>query len=210
MEYKSDVEILEAFAKNTHRTIEAQEIPYPRTGIRTTQKFKRTVYMPINSARESFFVWFNDAYSVIGQTLIYSGAFIPLPSKTAASLDIRNRFILDKLNPFSKTRQNRTGSNTFDSRAIIIGNPDTAAKRLLMRAQVQKQILLALEMAPHYHVAVNPCNVDFVPELKGRSVIAIMNRHGWEMKPGNIERMFARIKKFGEVINQRHTEYKTG
>lgn len=200
MEYKSDIEILKAYAKSTHRTIEVEEFAYPRTGIRTTQKFKRTVYMPNNPSKTSFFVWFNDAYAAVGQQTIYSGAFIPLPFQISSSLDIRNKFILDKINPFSKTRQNRIGTDGFDSKVAIFGDIDTAAKRLLSRAQVQKQILKALELEPYYHIAINPYNIDFVPELDGKSTISILEPHGWEMKKESIESMFERIEKIREML----------
>ncbi|MEE4259999.1 MAG: hypothetical protein V2I62_09580, partial [Bacteroidales bacterium] len=99
---KSDIDILREFAKSTKRFIEVKELLYPRTGIGTTQKYKRTVFIPNNSERSSFFIWFNDPYSTIGQTTIFSGAFIPLSSKVKTSLRIRNRYILDKLNLFTQ------------------------------------------------------------------------------------------------------------
>lgn len=200
MEYKSDIEILKEFAKSTHRSIEMQEFAYPRTGLRTTQKFKRMVYVPNNPSKTSFFVWFNDAYSVIGQQKIFSGAFIPLPSKTASSVNIRNRFILDKLNPFSNARKNQIGSHSFDSKAVILGDVDTAVKRLLSRAEIQKQILKALEIESYYHVSINPYNIDFVPELKGQATFSILYPHGWIMEKNNIELMFGLIEKIRELI----------
>lgn len=201
MEERSDIEILQAFAKSTHRQIEVTETPYPRTGIHTTQKFKRMVYMPNDAGRKSFFVWFNDPYTKIGQTLIYSGAFIPIASRIKAKLEIRNRFILDKLNFFSKSKQNETGNKTFDSKAVILGEVDRAAKRFLSRSDTQKQILLALKIQPHYHITINQPNVDFVPELKGSGTFAILNAHGWEMEKENIERLFDRIEKIRGLMN---------
>ncbi len=174
MEEKSDIEILHDYAKSRHRTIEVTEIPYQRTGIRTTQKFRRTVFMPNNDQKTSIFVWFNDPYTkTIGQTVIFSGAFIPIPPRIKSSLEIRNRSVLDKLNFLSQTKNNKTGNTAFDSKAVIIGKPGGAAKRFLSRSDIQKQILQALEIQPHYHVAINQPKIDFVPELKGSATFSV-------------------------------------
>ncbi len=46
MEYKLNIEILREFAKSTNRIIVDKEIPYPLSGIRTFQKYKRMRYVP--------------------------------------------------------------------------------------------------------------------------------------------------------------------
>lgn len=202
MKEKSDIEILQDYAKSTHRSIEVTEIPYPRTGIRSTQKFRRAVFMPNDARKTSFFVWFNDPYTkTIGQTVIFSGAFIPLSSRIKSRLEIRNRFILDKLNFFSKSKSNKTGNGAFDSKATILGDFDGAAKRLLLRADIQKQILLALDIRPHYHVSINQPQIDFVPELKGSATFSVLNAHGWEMDTDHIESIFKRIEKIADIIH---------
>jgi hypothetical protein len=202
MEEKSDIEILQELAKATHRPIEVAEIPYPRSGIGTTQKFRRTAFMPFNENRSSFFVWFYDPYTQsIGQTVVFSGAFIPITSRVKSKLDIRNSFFLDKLSPFSKARRNKIGNSHFDQKVTISGEIDTAARRVLSRTDVQKQILKALAIEQSFHVSINHSNVDFVPELKGSGTFAILNTHGWEIEKENIERLFDRIEKIRDLMN---------
>ena len=201
MEDKSDIEILKEFAKSTNRSIEVKELLYPRTGFGTTQKYKRMVYIPNNSEKTSFFVWFNDPYSTIGQTTIFSGAFIPLSSKVRTSLRIRNRYTLDKLNLFTQLKDNKIGNSHFDSRVVISGNLDIATKRILSSSKVQKQILRAMEIESYFHISINHFNIEFVPELNEKSSIAIINHQGWEVDKTNIESMFDRIEKIRELIN---------
>lgn len=201
MEDKSDIEILREFAKSTNRSIEVKELLYPRTGIRTTQKYKRMVYIPNNPEKTSFFIWFNDPYSTIGQSTIFSGAIISLSSKIVSSLEIRNRYILDKLNFFSKTKDNKIGSKYFDSRVVISGTIDTATKRLLSKSKIQKQILMALEMESYFHISINQNKIDFVPQLQDHSNFSIINTQGWEIDKSKIESMFDRIEKIRELIN---------
>jgi hypothetical protein len=198
---KSDIDILREFAKSTNRFIEVKELLYPRTGIGTTQKYKRTVFIPNNSERSSFFIWFNDPYSTIGQTTIFSGAFIPLSSKVKTSLRIRNRYILDKLNLFTQMKDHKIGNSHFDSRVVISGNLDTASKRILSSSKVQKQVLRALEIESHFHISINHFNIDFVPELNEKSSIAIINHQGWEVDKTNIEKMFESIEKIRAIID---------
>ena len=200
MEDKSDIEILREFAKLTNRSIEVKELLYPRTGISTTQKYKELFSIPMNPRRTSFYIWFNDPYLNIGQSTIFSGAFIPLSSKIESNLEIRNRNILDKLNFFSKTKDNNIGQRHFDSKVVISGTIDIATKRLLSKSKIQKQILMALEMEGYFHISINQYKVDFIPELQDCSYFSIINQHGWEIEKGNIESLFNRIEKVRELI----------
>ncbi|MCB2208770.1 MAG: hypothetical protein KQH67_10820 [Bacteroidetes bacterium] len=197
---KSDIEILREFAKSTNRSIEVKELLYPRTGISTTQKYKRMVYIPNNPEKTSFFIWFNDPYLKVGQTTIFSGAFIPLSSKVKTRISIRNRYILDKLNIFKQSKNNKIGNINFDSSVVISGNPDAATKRILSSSKVQKQILKALEIESYFHISINQLNIDFVPELSEKSSISVINHQGWEVDKTNIEKMFESIEKIRAII----------
>ena len=199
MEEKSDIEILRDFAKSTNRSIEVQEIPYPRTGIGTTQKFKRMVYMPNNLENTSFFIWFNDPYLKIGQSTIFSGTFIPLPSKTNAKLNIRRKYFLDKLNIFSETKAIKIGNDHFDTRVVITGSLDAPAKRFLAQSKIQKQILMTLEIARFVNISFNEYKIDFVPELNTHPNFGIINRQAWEIDKNTIEHMFRRIESIREL-----------
>jgi len=201
MEDKSDIEILREFAKSTNRSIEVKELYYPRTGIRTTQKFKRMVYIPNNTEKTSFFIWFSDPYSTIGQMTIFSGAFIPLSSKIKSVLEIRNRYILDKLNPFAKTKDNKIGNEHFDSKVVISGNIDSATKRILSSSKIQKQILMALKIERYFHISINQFKIDFIPELNDKPYFSIISRQEWQVAKSNIESMLDRIEKIRELIN---------
>jgi hypothetical protein len=202
MEEKSDIEILQEIAKATHRPIEVAEIPHPHSGIGTTQKFRRTAFMPFNEIRSSFFVWFYDPYTQsVGQTVVFSGAFIPLTSRVKSKLDIRNSFFLDKLSLSSKARRNKIGNSHFDQKVTLTGEIDTAARRVLSRTDVQKQILKALAIEQSFHVSINHSNVDFVPELQNKSTMSIIDPRGWVTNKNHIESMFSIIEKIADIIH---------
>lgn len=197
----SDIDILRAFAKSTNRSIQVKEQLYPRTGIGTTQKFKRMVSIPNNPERSSFFIWFNDPYSTIGQTTIFSGAFIPISSKIKTSLKIRNRYVLDKLNLFTRSKNPKSGNSYFDAKVLISGDMDAASKSFLSSTKVQKQVLKALEIESYFIISINHFNIDFVPELKEKSSISIISQQGWEIDKTNIEKMFEIIEKIRAIID---------
>lgn len=200
MEDKSHIELLRAFAKATNRNIVISEELYPLKGFRATQKFRRMVYMPCNSEKNSFYVWFNDVYSFRYPSSIFSGAFIALPSAIKSAVNIRNRFILDRLDIFSKTRANKIGNYKFDSKAIISGNLGTDLKSLLFQSGLQNQILQALKIKPYIYISINEFKVDFIPELENRSILSIINRHDWVIEEPIIEKSFDRIETINRLI----------
>lgn len=198
---KSNIEILKEFAKSTNRTIVAKEIPYPITGIRTFQKYKRMIYVPNNTENSSYFIWFSDPYAKIGVPTIYSGAFIPISSKIKSSINIRNKNILDKLNLFSKTKSNIIGNYHFDSKVVISGNVDSSVKRLLSQTRLQDQLLKALQIEQSMNVSLSEYKIDFIPEFKGIPYLAIINPQSWIFERNDIEEMFRQIEKIRNIIN---------
>jgi len=200
MDEKSNIEILREFAKSTNRTITDKEIPYPLTGIRTFQKYKRMVCIPNNPENTSYFIWFSDPYGEVGYPIIYSGAFIPLPSKIKSKINIRNKNILDKINVFSKTSSNKIGNENFDSKVVISGNIDDSSKRLLSQSRIQNQLLKALEIERFTNISLNEYKIDFVPDLKDTSYLSIINPQSWDLGRNNIENIFKHIEELRNII----------
>jgi len=201
MEDKSDIKILREFAKSTNRAIVVRELPYPKSGIGIIQKMKRTVYVPNNIEKNSFFLWFNDPYYKIGQTTVFSGAFIPISSRIKSKLNIRKRNILDKLKILSKTKTIKIGNDYFDSRVVISGDLDMESKRFLSQSRIQKQILKALKIESNTLISINEYKIDFVPELNHSPYLSIINRYGWDIDKNKIEIIFNQIEKIRDVIN---------
>ena len=197
---KSNIEILSEFARNTNRAIVSKEIPYPLTGIRTFQQYKRMIYISNNSENTSFLIWFSDPYAKVGLPTIYCGAFIPLPTNVKSKIKIRNRNTLDRLNVFSKTKTILTGNNSFDSKVVISGNMDSSAKELLSRSKTQYQLLKALKIEKLMTISLNEYKIDFLPELSNTPYIAILNQQGWNLDRDCIENMFKEIESLRNTI----------
>ncbi len=200
MEEKSNIEILKEFANKSNRKIVAKEIQQPVSGIRKLPKYQRKIYVPYDLDSTSFFIWYSDAYGGVGYPIIYCGAFIPISSRIKSKINIRNRYIVDKFNIFSKSNKNAIGNDYFDSRVVISGNVDVAAKRFLSQSKIQDQLLAGLEIDKFINISINEHNVDFVPELKNMSYLSIINPQSWYLERDEIETLFRQIEKIRKII----------
>lgn len=201
MEEKSNIEVVKDFAKSTNRLVVAEELPYPLTGIRTFQKYRRMIFIPNNKEKTSFFIWFSDPYAKIGLPTIFSGAFIPLPSNIKAKINIRNMNVLDKVNVISKAKSNKIGSDYFDSKVIITGEIDSTVKRFLTQPRIYDQLLKALKINSAINISINEYPLDFVPELSNTSYLAIINPQSWDLESVEIEKIFRQIEKVRDAID---------
>lgn len=201
MEEKTNIEKLREIAKATNRTIDSMEIPYPVSGIRTFQKFKRMIFIPNNARKTSYFVWFSDPYAKAGYSTIFCGAFIPLKSNIKSRFNIRNKNILDKINIFSSTKENRVGNYLFDSRVVITGNIESEEKRFLSKSRIQKEFLKALEIDSFINITINEYKLDFVPELKNNPYLGIINPQSWNLEKDYIENLFNQIERIRDIID---------
>jgi len=201
MEDKSNIDILEEFARSTNREIIHKEIPFPLTGIRTFRKFKKYVYVPYDKLeRDNFFIWYSNPYARVGNYTVFSGAFIPISSRVKSKISIRSKNILDKVNVFSQSRHNKIGSESFDSKVVISGDIDSAAKKLLSQSRIQSQLLKALGIATFTTISINEFDIDFVPELKGKSYLSIINPQSWELEKTGIDKIFRQMEKIRNII----------
>ena len=201
MEDKTSEDIIKEFARITNRVAVIKNIPVSMSGFRSFQKYKKLVYMPYDSSNTNYFVWLSDPYARVGIPTVISGAFIPISSRVKSKLNIRSKFFLDRLNFLSRSKSNEFGSDKFNSKVVVTGNVDGAEKRLLSQPRIQNQILEALRIANDTTISINEYNIDFVPKLKGKSYLSIINPQGWELERDKIEEIFRRMEKIRNIIS---------
>jgi len=201
MEDRSSKDIIEEYARITRRVAVYNETPYKLSGVYKFVKYRKFVYLPYDSLGKNYFVWVNDPLARIGYPTVFSGAFIPISSRIKSKLNIRSRNILDKLSFLKKSKVYSTGSKKFDSRVVIKGSYNSAEKRLLSQPRVQDQLLKALEISSYMTISINEYNVDFIPELKGKSYLSIINPQGWELESDSIDEIFRRMEKIRNIIS---------
>lgn len=200
MEEITYIDEIRAFAKATHRTIVDEDIPYPLTGVRTLQKSRRWAYIPYNKENSSYFIWFSDAYAKVGDHLTFCGAFIPLESNIQSKISIRRRNVLDRLSLFSGKNTNKTGDGYFDSKVVVSGTMDSPTKSLLSQPRLQEELLSAMKMESFLNISINQFDIDFVPELQGKSYISIINTRNWTLEGDIIEEVFERMEKIKSIL----------
>jgi len=201
MEEPTNLEILMKFAKSTGRQIFNEEIIYPSSGgVRNYQKAKEIIYIPNDSTNSCFFIWLSDPFAKGGFATDICGAFIPLSSNIKTELNIRKRFLIDKLNPLSKLKHN-IGSSNFQSKVVIKGDTeDCAIKNLLSHSRVQNHIVKAFDIQELLNISINEFEIDFIPELKDKSYISIINPQTWCMEKQKIEDIFEYMEELKGLI----------
>ncbi|MFP4664631.1 MAG: hypothetical protein ACLFM1_09410 [Bacteroidales bacterium] len=202
MEERKSIEKLENFATLSGREIESEVIEHPKSGINTFQKYRAWAFVPASEERNVFFVCFSDPYARVGQSTVYCGAFVALPDEIKGKLTIRKKDFLDRLSISSKAKANKLGNRIFDSRAVITGEMGEAERNLLSAPMLQSHILDSLTDFSGFHIFINKFHPDFVPELKGKACLGIVNPLGWQMEENFIETLFYHSEKIGECIRE--------
>ncbi|NPD48039.1 MULTISPECIES: hypothetical protein [unclassified Lentimicrobium] len=185
---KTNIEILQDYAKSSKREITIKETPYPKPkGIRRIIKYKRTAFTPLNPSEESFLLWFYDYHTPTIELSTYCGTFIPISISKEVKIHIRSKTILHKLQLFGRSKHLKTGSKSFDSKVLITTNHAQEAKKLLSKNKIQKAILKALSLDPAMCISVNEKDIDFVSQLKNKSYISILRPGFWYVEKKEIE-----------------------
>ncbi len=198
MDDSSAVMALRDFAIKTNRNIEFDESRYPLSSYRKIQRSRIFAYIPNNEQENCYFVWLSDPYRVVGEYSVFSGVFIPIASKYKERFYIRKKNILDNLNLFYLMKNIGRKNPGFLSSVVISGNDKNIANELFSGTMAGHKILEALELSPAMRLSVNIPDVDFVPGLKDKSYIAIMNPQDWFMDKSVIEKLF----RLGEEIGK--------
>ncbi|MEI7596774.1 MAG: hypothetical protein WCK02_13570 [Bacteroidota bacterium] len=200
MENKTNIEILSDIATETNRVIEFKEEQYPLSSYSQIPRLRTSVYMPNNASKTSYFVWSCDPYGEIGENTVFCGAFIPISSGITGKINIRKKNIIDKLNIFKSNDNHSSLPETFDSKVIISGDDLSMMKTFFNNVKLQNKILEILDISDIIKISINEIDVDFVPELKGKSHLCILNKQDWYMEKEQIEKLFGLIEQIKKLL----------
>ncbi len=199
---RSNIEVLKDFARRTNREIYYKEEEYPMSGYRKIPQFRYFVFIPINENKTSFFVLFSDPYYTIGQYTVFCGVFTELPFQIEGKVNIRKRNIIDKLNPFEKRVNADFVSNRFSKNTVLFYEYESDLRKLLNNVMVEERILDVVDKSDLMHVSINEYNVDFVPELKGKTCLSVVNPQSWVFEDAEIEEYFKLVERVREHIKR--------
>jgi hypothetical protein len=190
---KSSIDILKEFAKRTGRDIDFTTKDHDYTIMYAVRYHQRSLYIPNNQNHTSYFICYGDsgAPSNIGESVLYSGVFIPVDLPKHSSIKIRKKDILDKINIFKKKKYLRSGFENFDDKTTIRGNDTLSAQKIAKSRKVQDNILKTFELDVSLTAGLNTVKADFVPHLEGRSLFGIYSLNGWILEDKKIEELFS-------------------
>lgn len=200
-ENKSTIELLSDFAVQTNRKIYSTEVLYPSTAVHRITLHKRTVFIPDTDEELSFLVGYHDPRS-FSENELFFGVFFKTSLPSTLSFDIRKKDILDKLNPFLAKKIFKTGSNQFDSSAVITGNDNIKTNQVLNDRVLQNLILELLEVRECLNIGLNEVNLNFVPNFVGSSNFGVFTKQAWFVDHEIIQNLFVQIRQLEKLINK--------
>jgi len=166
---------LKDYARGIGSEVHYKETPYPPTPPTNVTYHRRHLYFKDGS---TFFLCFADSKE-LGPQGVFSGVFKILDAPSSFNAEFRKRDILDRMNIFPSKKICKSGIPSFDSKVKIKSNDRAMLKRFLQERGMQNLILDGLQSDDAMLVGINMLDVDFVPELKGRSAIGLYTQMTW-------------------------------
>ncbi len=202
-EDKTAIEELKAFAKRTNRIIDFKDETYKASGINPRNLVKQHVIISGSDNVEAYFVNYCDMAG-IGDRAMYSGFFFPIAFPASTLIKVRQKNILDKVNPFFRKSEFTTQSKQFDSNVFIEENDERSAGKLFYSQSTQALILEIFDLDPRIKLCVNHINVDIVSELKNKSTLGVYITEQWLLDEKLIERLYQLIEKLRTKLHIAH------
>ena len=193
----SEIEKLGIFALETGRQIKSSETPYTSTSVHPVIYHKRTVCITDNN--KVYYICFGDSRN-FGNYANFSGVFFLLDTPLTTTITIRKKDILDKINPFLKCSNYKTGDNKFDSSIVLEENDINTADNILKHSEIRNTIIDFTKKQQLYRFGINEINLDFIEHFKNKSFIGIYILNDWIVDPKVIEEIFRISHKIIKII----------
>jgi len=193
-EDKTGIQELKEFAKKTKRDIDYDENAYVASGINPRTLVKQHAIISNSAENEAYFVSYCDM-AAIGDSAMYSGFFFLIEFPSSTLIKVRQKNILDKVNPFFKKSEFTTQSKKFDSSVFIEENDENSAGKLFYSQSIQSLILEIFDLDPRIKLCVNHIDVGIVPELKNKSTLGVYITEQWLLEEEIIEKLFSFVGK---------------
>lgn len=186
---KSAIEKLKDFALKTHRKIDCSEKAYPSNALYPVSYHRRFVCIPENELNTRFFICFGDSRR-LDNFALFSGVFFPVNVAAETKICVRKKHIVDKMNLFGRKKHYKTGSDSFDSQVVFEEFTAIGTNKIFTDLYNQKLMLKIFDFDMRLRIGVNMFNLDFIPELKGKSYLGIYTNQNWFTNSSEIEILF--------------------
>jgi hypothetical protein len=188
-EPKTALDELREFAGNTKRKIVTDQIEYPNNLAERITHTRKTVYIQDTVDESCFLAGFHDP-KAFGDKELWFGVFFAFSLPENQSFLVREKDILDKLNPFSGSKVFKTGSGSFDSRVYISGTDPDLMTRILGSSALQQKILVIFPISTNLYFGLNNHEYGFIPAFQNTSVLGIYTTRKWITDPEILEELF--------------------
>jgi hypothetical protein len=121
---------------------------------------------------------------------------IDAPQET--TINIRQRDILDKLNPFLKESEHKSINKEFNNAIVLEENDIFTTKSILGSTKFQKLVPTVFKIDQKLKVGINDMKIDFIEELKDKSYMGIYMLDDWLVAPEKIEQLLV----IGQELNE--------
>jgi hypothetical protein len=199
-EEKSAIDLFNDYARKTGRELIYKEQPYPSTAMQRITYHRRTLYLNDRTADNICFACFADSRE-FGKYALFSGIFMPVDLPLTCHISIRNKDILDKLNPFNKKKLLKTGIPAYDAKTVITGNDPLAVKKIYQERRIQQLTDLALPLDPGIVIAINEAGIDFIPSFKDKPHLGIFTTTEWITDNSLIDKLYTIAERFMIIHN---------
>ena len=195
---KTTIDEFKEFTKQSKRKIDFTELLYPSSALSGVALHKRTVVIPNNNEKTSFFIAFSDPKS-LNENHLFCGVFIPINTDKSIKIQLHKKNIFDRIK--LRNRSQKTGSSRFDTNVVITSEDSSAVKNIFRNHHIQKSILSILKYDERLCISVNEVNIDFAQEFSTRSHIGIYLTQQWITDPVIIEKLFTFAEELKNVMD---------
>lgn len=186
---ESAIDPIKDYARKTGRELIYKERPYPAVAMQRNIYHRRTLYLKGTLGNTPCFACFADSRE-FGKYALFSGIFIPVDLPLTSNISIRNKDILDKINPFNKNKQLKTAIPSMDRKTFITGNDPLAVKKIFQERRFQQLTDKALPLDPGIVIAINQADIGFIPAFENKSHLGIFITNEWITDTRLIEKLY--------------------
>ena len=192
---KTTIEWLSEYAELTNRKIYFSESSYPSNALHPVTLHKRHFYIPNTADELSFLVGFSDPKS-LNSTDLFFGVFFPIELDKSNHILIREKNIIDKINPFFNKKTIKFNSDSFNSSVAIFGNDIDSVKTYFNLNVVQNLIIQSLKIEQAMLIGINEIDLNFVPAFINKSNFGLYTKLKWIIEKNKIETLFSHIEQY--------------
>ncbi len=202
---KPAAEILTEFANNSNRKIEHYRKDYPVSKIKPRFFYRSYARINSNTNDKVSFICYGDS-KAFGNTAFFSGLFFPISTSSSTRIGIRQKNILDKLNPFLEKSSYKSRFPNFTSKVIITENDIHFTNKILDNERIQSLIIKALALDGRIRVGVNNIDINAIQDVNGKvkasknSYFEIYIIGEWLLDASIIEQLFAITEELSAII----------